>query len=139
MIPPLGRGSLLLRTLGIFDPLTWDGHCGLVVGTFNCGPIGRWFESALCQSTLTFPPVVHDWVNKGLGMSSCVCVTGPIKLKHPVPLSEKSRASCPSGRFPPSFIQGVKPPLKLKGHMRLSQGQSLRNLMQYQPLISTSS
>ena len=25
-----------------------------------------------------FPPVVHDWVNKGLGMSSCVCMTGHI-------------------------------------------------------------
>ena len=23
-----------------------------------------------------FPPVVHDWVIKGLGMSSRVCVTG---------------------------------------------------------------
>ena len=42
---------------------------------------------------MTFPPVVHDWVNnglgmsshvcdwviKGLGMSSCVCATGYIK------------------------------------------------------------
>ena len=49
-----------------------------------------------------FPPVVHDWVQKGLGMSSRVCVTGHIK--DPVPLIEKSRASCPGGRCPPSFI-----------------------------------
>ena len=84
-------------------------------------------------------PVVHDWVNKGLGMSSRVCATGHIK--DLVPLIEESRASCPSGRFPPSLLhqviiitrlnklyicmffppedglrcqQGVKPPLKLK-------------------------
>ena len=48
---------------------------------FDCGPTGRWFESAFCRSTLTFPPVVHDWVNKGLGtsMSSRVCATGHMK------------------------------------------------------------
>ena len=38
-------------------------------------------------------------------MSSRVCVAGHIK--DPVPLIEKSRASCPSGRFPPSFIHQV--------------------------------
>ena len=85
----------------------------------------------------------HIYVNKGLGMSSRVCATGHIK--DPVPLIEKSRASCPSARFPPSFIhqvivitglynlsyttvccrpedglrwrQGVKPPLKLITHL----------------------
>ena len=33
------------------------------------------------RSTLTPPPpsVVHDWVNKGLGMSSRVCATGHLK------------------------------------------------------------
>ena len=56
-------------------------------------PIGR---------RLAFPPVVQDWVNKGLGMSSCVCVTGHIK--DPLPLIEKSRALCPGGGVPPSFI-----------------------------------
>ena len=35
-------------------------------------------------------------------MSRRVCATGHIK--DPVPLIEKSRASCPGGRFPPSFI-----------------------------------
>ena len=47
-------------------------------------------------------PVVRDWVIKDLDMSSRVCVTGHIK--DPVPLIEKSRAFCPGGRFPPSFI-----------------------------------
>ena len=59
----------------------------------------------LYRSTLAFPPVVHDWVNKGLGMSSRVCATGHIK--DPVPLIEKSRTSCPGGRCPPSFIHQV--------------------------------
>ena len=72
---------------------------------FDCGPTGRQFKSASNQGTLTFPPVVLDWVNKGLGMSSCVCATRHIK--DPVPLMEKSSASCPSGRFPPSFIHQV--------------------------------
>ena len=72
---------------------------------FDCGPTGRQFESASCQSTLTFPPVVHDWVMKGIGMSSRVCATGHIK--DPVPLIEKSRALCSGGRFPPSFIHQV--------------------------------
>ena len=42
-------------------------------------------------------------------------------MKDPLPLIEKSRASCPGGRFPPSFIlkialetENVKPSLKLK-------------------------
>ena len=38
-------------------------------------------------------------------MSSRVCVTEHIK--DPVPLIEKSRASCPGGRFPLSFIHQV--------------------------------
>ena len=38
-------------------------------------------------------------------MSSRVCATG--HLKDPVPFVEKSRASCPGGRFPPSFIHQV--------------------------------
>ena len=107
---------------------------GLVVSVVECGLTGCRFESASCQSTMTFSPVVHDWVIKGL-MSSRVCVTGHIK--DPVPLIEKSRTSCPSGRFSTSFIhqvilitglnklydrpedglscrQGVQPPLKLK-------------------------
>ena len=46
-------------------------------------PTDRPFESASGQSTL-IPPVVHDGVIKGLGMSSRVCVTGHIKyFIHP--------------------------------------------------------
>ena len=47
--------------------------------------------------------VVHDWISKGLGMSSRVWETGHIKA--PVPLIEKSKASCPGGRIPASFIR----------------------------------
>ena len=84
--------SVPLRTRGIIDPPTWDGHRGLVVGVFDCGPIGRRFECALCRSTLTFPSVVHDWVNKGLGMSSRACATGHIK--DPVPHLLKRVGHC---------------------------------------------
>ena len=50
----------------------------------------------------SFPPVLRDWVTKGLGMSSLVYATGHIK--DPVPLIEKRRGLSPGGRFPPSFI-----------------------------------
>ena len=53
-----------------------------------------------------FPPsVVHDWVIKGLGMSSLVYATGHIK--DPVPLIDKKRGLSPGGRVPPSFIHLV--------------------------------
>ena len=52
-----------------------------------------------------FPPVLHDWFIKCLGMSSLVYATGHIK--DPVPLIEKRRGLSPSGRFPPSFIHQV--------------------------------
>ena len=48
------------------------------------------------------PPVLRDWVIKGLGMSSLVYATGHIK--DPVPLIEKRRGLSPGGRFPPSFL-----------------------------------
>ena len=71
----------------------------MMVGVFDCGPTGRRFEFASHRKTgrLDFSPVVHDWVNKGLGMSSRVCATG--NIKDPVSLIEKSRASCFGGRF----------------------------------------
>ena len=97
----------------------------------------QFVPTRMYHSTKKCLPLVHDWVIKDLGMSSRVCVTGHIK-DH-VPLIEKSRESCPGGRFPPSFIhqviitglnksynlcsrhkdglryrQGVKPPPKLK-------------------------
>ena len=52
-----------------------------------------------------FPPVLSDWVIKGLGMSSLVYATGHIK--DPVPLIEKRRGLSPGDRFPPSFIHQV--------------------------------
>ena len=72
--------------------------------TWGGGLVGWWLaylivdQQVISQSpprtgkltTLTFPPVVHDWVIKGLGMSSRVCVTG--HRKDPAPLAKKSRA-----------------------------------------------
>ena len=52
-----------------------------------------------------FPPVLRDWVIKGLSMYSRVYATGHIK--DPVPLIEKRRGLSPGGRFPPSFIHQV--------------------------------
>ena len=52
-----------------------------------------------------FPPVLRDWVIKGLGMPSLVYATGHIK--DPMPLIEKRRGLSPGGRFPPSFIHQV--------------------------------
>ena len=65
-----------------------------------CGPTGQRFEFAPPPT-----PVVCGWVNKDLGVSSRVCVT--CHIKDAVPLIERSRAWCPSGRFPPSFIHQV--------------------------------
>ena len=64
-----------------------------LIGVSTCG-----FEFR----SLTFPPVLRDWVIKGFGMSSLVYATGHIK--DPVPLIEKRRGLSPGGRFPPSFI-----------------------------------
>ena len=37
----------------------------MVVGVVGCGPTGHRFVPTSCQNT-DFPPVVHDWVIKGL-------------------------------------------------------------------------
>ena len=94
-----------MKIQGLFDPRM--SHCGLVVSAVDCEPRGSRFESTSHRKlmTLTFPPVIHDWVTKGLGMSSRICVTGHIK-DH-VPLIEKGGASSPGGRFPRSFIYQV--------------------------------
>ena len=55
--------------------------------------------------SLTFPPVLRDWVIKGFGISSLVYATGHIQ--DPVPLIEKRRGLSPGGRFPPSFTHQV--------------------------------
>ena len=52
-----------------------------------------------------FPPVLRNWVIKGLGISSLVYATGHIK--DPMPLIAKRRGLSPGGRFPPSFIHQV--------------------------------
>ena len=52
-----------------------------------------------------FPPVLRDWVTKGLGVSSLVYATGHIT--DPVPLITKRRGLSPGGRFPPSLIHQV--------------------------------
>ena len=52
-----------------------------------------------------FPPVLRDWVIKGLGKFSRVYATGHIQ--DSVPLIEKRRGLSPGGRFPPSFIHQV--------------------------------
>ena len=49
-----------------------------------------------------FPPVLCDWVIKGLGVYRRVYVTGHIK--DPGPFIEKRRGLSPGVRFPPSFI-----------------------------------
>ena len=51
------------------------------------------------------PPVLRDWVIKGLGMYSRVYATGHIK--DPVPLIKMRRGLSPGGRFPPSFIHQI--------------------------------
>ena len=72
-----------------------------LIGVSTCG-----FESHQEPfRSLTFPPVLRDWVIKGFGMSSLFYATGHIK--DPVPLVEKSRGLSPGGRFPPSFIHQV--------------------------------
>ena len=88
--PERGRGSVSGRALDF----------GLI-GVSTCG-----FESHQGPfRSLTFPPVLRDWVIKGLGMSSLVYATGHIK--DPVPLIEKRRGLSLGGRFPPSFIHQV--------------------------------
>ena len=57
------------------------------------------FRVCLVPEHFDLPPVVHDWVNKGLGMFSRGCATGHRPIQDPVPLIENSRASCPGGRF----------------------------------------
>ena len=64
-------------------------------------------SEAKLRKVSTLPGVqamVHDWVIKGLGMSSQCHVYATGHIKDSVPLIAKSRASCPSGRFPSSFI-----------------------------------
>ena len=72
-----------------------------------------------------FPPVLRDWVIKGLGMSSLVYATGHIK--DPVPLIEKRRSYTIVCSHPEDGLrsrQGVKPPLKLKKKNQKTHGEN---------------
>ena len=53
------------------------------------------------------PPVLRDWVSKGLGRPKYSRVYATGHIKDPVPLIEKRRGLSPGGRFPPSFIHQV--------------------------------
>ena len=73
-----------------------------------CGQLASCSVDMLqCQSS--FPPT-PQWsitviIIKGLGISSHVCAT--VRNKRSRALIEKSRALCPGGRFPSSFIHQV--------------------------------
>ena len=73
----------------------------------NCAPFQKGGLRACimnqCLLYHCFPPVLCDWVIKGLGVYSLVYATGHIK--DPVSLIEKRRGLSPGGRFPPSFIK----------------------------------
>ena len=73
----------------------------------SCGDlyIGLWADTSLVQvlftglATSTFPLVPHDWVIKGLGMSSHVRVTWQIKDPMPPMPSTRVVHHCPGGGF----------------------------------------
>ena len=100
--PPGGRRS------SVEDPGILRGDRGGSVGSaFDFGPMCCRFESYPCTelNISAPPPVLRNWVIKGICMSSLVYATGHIK--DPVPLIEKRRGLSPGGRFPPSFIHQV--------------------------------
>ena len=90
-----------------------DGRNPLCWGPGLLSWLARWTVNRCVVSSspthgteyVSFPPVPHDWVNKGLGMSSHVCATGHIK--DPVPLIEKRRGLSPGGWFLPNFMQVI--------------------------------
>ena len=53
-------------------------------------------------SYFSFPPVLHDWFNKGLGM--CYPVCGMVHIKEPLLLIGKS-SLCGGSRFPLSLSE----------------------------------
>ena len=76
--PPLGRRSPPPppKTRGIFDPPTWGSHRGLVVSVCSTEDQQVGGSNLPHAWALWLPPVVHDWVIKGLSMSSRISVTG---------------------------------------------------------------
>ena len=80
----------------------WGGSVG---SAFDSVSMCSRFESHHGTEHFGSPPVLRDWVIKGLGMSSRISATGHIK--DPVPLIEKRRGLSPGGRFHSSFIHQV--------------------------------
>ena len=90
-------------------PITSGGLGGVVVSELTCGTTGDRFASALqLNDHFDFYPsgVCMTGESKTL-VCSAVSVRLSIIIKDPVSPIEKSRASCPGGRFPPSFIHQV--------------------------------
>ena len=102
-IPPVGRRSPLLRTRG--NVILWEKRGGSVIARSTRTDVLSVRDPPAELNISAFPPVLRDWVIKGLGMSSLVYAAGHIK--DPVPLIEKRRGLSPGGRFPPSFIHQV--------------------------------
>ena len=111
LVPPPGRSLMTL----FFPPIVCCGlirGCTLKQGGARMAQLVVHSLWAIVGSSPTrgtehfgFPPVLRDWVIKGLGMSSRVYATGHIK--DPVPLIKKGRGLSPGGRFPPSFNHQV--------------------------------
>ena len=101
--PQLGEDPPQLRTWGYV--ILWENRGGSVGSTFDSGLMCCLRVPPVELNISAFPPVLPDWVIKGLGMSSLVYATGHIK--DPVPLIAKRRGLSPGGRFPPSFIPQV--------------------------------
>ena len=104
--PPSWEKIPRLRTRGYV--ILWGNRGGSVGSPFDSGPKVLSVRVPPAELHISaFPPVLRDWVMKGLGMSSLVYATGHIKEKDPVPLVDKRRGLSPGGRFPPSFIHQV--------------------------------
>ena len=67
----------------------------------------RWVVGSILHgvdplSYFSFPPVLHDWCNKGRGM--CYPVCGMVHIKEPLLLIDKS-SLCGGSRFPLSLSE----------------------------------
>ena len=74
-------------------------------GALDCGLTHRRSGPVCGTGHLDFSSVLHDWVNKVLGMSSRVCETRHII--DPMPLIKKRRALCLAGGFSSSVSVSV--------------------------------